>query len=213
MRQLRRCNCKRQHTLSIQQSVGTSLCALGTMQDTSCPVEMGLESAGAGPMGRLGPAAQQAKPPFQDDDVAAGQYELSALMTHQLPSLQAHPGSCHTIIIAIEATLMVSEVLHNIWVYIGKVSLCPAKYEFARGYMPRGHRLGPYGSPAASVCCLLACSALACMRAGAGMQMCHGRRADCGDCISACEPRLPSAAGHCQRHLCRWWWRAAAAKP
>ena len=62
-------------------------------------------------MGRLGPAAQQARPPFQDDDIAAGQYELSALMTHQPPSLQARLGHCHVNIIANKVVLMAAKIL------------------------------------------------------------------------------------------------------
>ena len=80
-------------------------------------------------MGRLGPAAQQAKPPFQDTEVAAGQYELSALMTHEPPSLQARPSHSHANIIANRAMLMVAELLHNIWVLRGKVHSCLAKSE------------------------------------------------------------------------------------
>ena len=62
-------------------------------------------------MGRLGPAAQQARAPFQDIEVAAGQYELTALMTHQPPSLQARPGRCHVNIIADKVMLMMAEDL------------------------------------------------------------------------------------------------------
>lgn len=44
--------------------------------------------AGELPLGRVGPAALQAKVPFHGCDVAVGQYELSTAMPLQAPLLQ-----------------------------------------------------------------------------------------------------------------------------
>ena len=195
----------------VQKYTVTLLCISSLMNGADCPVETSLETAGAGPVGRLGPAAQQARPPFQDAEVAAGQYELSALMTHQPPSLQACPGHCHVNIIANKVMLMAAELLHCIWVLRGKVHFCPSMSELPGEIRQEAIAWAPMRA-LLPLWCLLACSAVACMGAGAGMQNSHGWRADCGDCIRACEPRLPSAAGHSQRHICRWW-RAALAEP
>ena len=44
--------------------------------------------AGKAPIGRISPAAQQAKAPFHGLSVTPGQHELSTAMTHQAPLLQ-----------------------------------------------------------------------------------------------------------------------------
>ncbi len=51
-----------------------------------------LYNVGVLPLGRVSPAALQAKAPFPNLNVTPGQYELSTATAHHAPSLQV---SCH----------------------------------------------------------------------------------------------------------------------